>query len=109
MHDLQIVQVQVAHDDRDALAALLTEAVERRLAACGQLLGPMTSTFRWEGEVQRAEEWLGLLKTSAARLDELVGFLAGAHGYELPEILATPVVGGLGGYLDWVGTETAAS
>lgn len=109
MHDAQIVQVQVAHDDREALAALLADAVERRLAACGQLLGPMTSTFRWDGEVQRAEEWLGLLKTSAARLDELVELLARAHGYDLPEILATPVAGGLGGYLDWVRTETAGS
>ncbi len=102
----EIVQVQVAHDDRDALAALLAQAVERRLAACGQLLGPMTSTFRWEGEVQTAEEWLGLLKTTATRLPELVDFLAGAHGYELPEILATLVAGGLPGYLDWVATET---
>ncbi len=109
MHDAQIVQVQVAYDDRDALAALLAEAVERRLAACGQLLGPMTSTFRWEGEVQQAEEWLGLLKTSAPRLDELVDFLAGAHGYDLPEVLATPAAGGLIGYLDWVRTETSAT
>ncbi len=107
MHDAQIVQVQVAHDDRDALAALLAEAVERRLAACGQLLGPMTSTFRWEGEVQQAEEWLGLLKTSTAQLDELVAFVAGAHGYDLPEIIATPVAGGLVGYLDWVEAETS--
>jgi len=107
MHDADIVQVQVAHDDRDALAGLLRAAVERRLAACGQLLGPMTSTFRWEGEIQEAEEWLGLLKTSTARLDELVSFLAAAHGYELPEVLATPVAGGLTAYLDWVGTETS--
>jgi periplasmic divalent cation tolerance protein len=107
MHDAQIVQVQVAHDDRDALAGLLAEAVERRLAACGQLLGPMTSTFRWDGQVQQAEEWLGLLKTSTAQLDELVAFVAGAHGYDLPEIIATPVAGGLAGYLDWVEAETS--
>jgi periplasmic divalent cation tolerance protein len=105
----EIVQVQVAHDDRDALAALLAQAVERRLAACGQLLGPMTSTFRWEGEVQEAQEWLGLLKTTAGRLDALVEFLAGAHGYELPEVLATPVAGGLRGYLDWVAAETGGT
>ena len=109
MHDAQIVQVQVAHDDRDALAALLAQAVECRLAACGQLLGPMTSTFRWDGEVQEAQEWLGLLKTTAARLDALVEFLDGAHGYELPEVLANPVAGGLHGYLDWVADETDGS
>ena len=107
MPEAQIVQVQVAHDDRDALAALLAQAVDRRLAACGQLLGPMTSTFRWEGEVQVAQEWLGLLKSTATRLDDLVAFLAEAHGYDLPEILATPVAGGLGGYLEWVREETA--
>jgi len=109
MHDADIVQVQVAHDDRDALARLLRTAVERRLAACGQLLGPMTSAFRWDGEVQQAEEWLGLLKTTAACVDELVDFLAGAHGYDLPEVLVTPAAGGLTGYLDWVRAETSRS
>jgi periplasmic divalent cation tolerance protein len=107
MHDAQIVQVQVAHDDRDALQALLGRAVERRLAACGQLLGPMTSIFRWEGEVQEAQEWLGLLKTSAARLDELVELLRDGHGYDLPEIIATPVSAGLADYMSWVTTETS--
>ncbi len=106
MDDAEILQVQVAHDDRAALATLIAQAVERRLVACGQLLGPMTSTFRWEGEVQQAEEWLALLKTSRARLDELVAFLAAEHGYDLPEVITTPVAGGLGGYLDWVAAET---
>jgi periplasmic divalent cation tolerance protein len=109
MHDAQLVQVQVAHDDREALGALLRQAVEERLAACGQLLGPMTSTFHWDGDVQEAEEWLGLLKTSAGRLDALVAFLADRHPYDVPEVIATPVTGGLGPYLAWVTAATSGA
>jgi len=101
-----IAQIQVVHDNPDALQQLVTTAVERRLAACGQLLGPMTSTFRWEGEVQEAQEWLALLKTAGDRVDALVAFLAAEHGYELPEVLVTGGVTGLVGYLDWVAVET---
>lgn len=101
-----VVQVQLAHDDPEALQRLVTAAVDRRLAACGQVLGPMTSTFRWDGEIQHAQEWLALLKTAAHRVDALVAFLAAEHGYELPEVLVTDVVAGLGGYLDWVAAET---
>ncbi len=66
----------------------------------------MTSTFRWDGEIQQAQEWLALLKTARDRVDALVAFLAAEHGYELPEVLVTDVAGGLAGYLDWVAAET---
>ncbi len=101
-----VAQVQVAHDDPQALQRLVTTAVERRLAACGQLLGPMTSTFRWEGDVQQAQEWLAVLKTARDRVDALVAFLASEHGYELPEVLVTDVATGLADYLHWVQAET---
>ena len=102
----RVAQVQVAHDDPQALQRLITAAVERRLAGCGQLLGPMTSTFRWEGDVQQAQEWLALLKTAGDRVDVLVAFLTAEHGYELPEVLVTDVMAGLAGFLDWVRAET---
>ena len=64
MKDPRVVQIQVAHPDRDALDGMIRELVDDGLIACGQLVGPIASTFSWEGSVQSADEWLALLKTS---------------------------------------------
>jgi periplasmic divalent cation tolerance protein len=81
--------------------------VDRRLVACFQVIGPMRSTYRWRGGVERAEEWLCLAKTTTERFDELVAQLGALHPYETPEIIATPIVHGNSAYLDWISTETA--
>ncbi|WP_131747109.1 divalent-cation tolerance protein CutA [Frankia sp. Cppng1_Ct_nod] len=81
--------------------------VERRLVACFQVLGPIRSTYRWQGEIEQADEWLCLAKTTTERFDELSQEIVRAHPYETPEIIATPIVDGHGDYLDWITTETA--
>jgi len=106
MTSIRVIQIQVVHSDRDALGSLITELVEERLIACGQVVGPISSTFFWEGSVQRAEEWLALLKTSRVAVDDLVARIAEAHPYDVPEILVTEVAGGYGPYLDWVVEQT---
>jgi periplasmic divalent cation tolerance protein len=103
----RLVQVQVVHDDRDALGGMIADLVDARLIACGQILGPLNSTFSWEGSVQSADEWLALLKTRARLVDELVARLVEAHSYDLPEILVIEVAGGYAPYLEWVGERTA--
>lgn len=100
------VQVQVVDSDRDALLDLVTHTVRERLAACGQVLGPITSTYWWEGAVETAEEWIALLKTTRARMEELTAVLADRHSYDVPEIIAVPVTSGLSSYLDWIREET---
>lgn len=102
----QVIQVQVAHDDRDGLSAMIAMLVDERLIACGQLVGPVSSTYRWRGAVQHAEEWLALLKTTRAAEERLVARIAELHPYEVPEILVTEVSGGYGPYLEWVATQT---
>ena len=81
--------------------------VEQRLAACVNLLAPCTSVYRWNGAIETATEVPLLIKTTRARYAELEAALAEAHPYELPEIVAVPVVLGLPGYLDWVAREVA--
>lgn len=103
---VQAIQVQVAHEDRDALSSMIATLVDERLVACGQVVGPVSSTYRWEGAVQHAEEWLALLKTSAANGERLVARIAELHSYEVPEILVLEVSGGHGPYLEWVTAET---
>ena len=93
-------------DDRTArdLAAAL---VERRLAACVNVLPGIRSIYRWQGEVQEEGEALLVVKTGRAAYPALESWLAEAHPYDVPEIIALPVEQGLPAYLDWVVHETA--
>jgi periplasmic divalent cation tolerance protein len=100
------VRVETTVDSAEAAASLAGRAVEDRLVACAQVAGPIASTYRWEGSVTTDQEWLVVMKTATDRLDELVERLLAVHPYEVPEIVATPVVGGNPEYLDWVTGET---
>jgi periplasmic divalent cation tolerance protein len=80
--------------------------VEARLAACVQIVGPVRSAFRWEGSVSIETEWQLVVKTATERVDDLTAWLAAEHSYDVPEVIAVPVVGGHGPYLQWVVDET---
>ncbi len=100
------LQVQTTTDSRGEAMELARAAVEARLAACAQVTGPVTSTYWWEDALERAEEWLILLKLPASRFAELSEFLTERHSYDEPEIVATPIVAGSPGYLSWIEEET---
>jgi periplasmic divalent cation tolerance protein len=68
--------------------------------------GPVMSTFWWEGDLERSEEWLLLLKLPAAGYAKLADFLTERHSYDEPEIIAMPIVAGSEGYLRWMAEET---
>jgi periplasmic divalent cation tolerance protein len=87
----------------DALANTLVEA---RLAACVNVLPGLRSVYRWEGRIQRDNETLLLIKTTAARFDAFKDFIVKSHPNTLPEILAFGAIAGLDRYLDWVQAET---
>lgn len=97
--DARIVWCTCPPDAADRLARAL---VEERLAACVNRLGPVLSTYRWQGEVQQAEEVLLAIKTSAARYPALERRLRELHPCECPEIVATAIADGLPAYLGWV-------
>ena len=93
-------------DTEDAARALAAGVVEARLGACAQVVGPITSVYRWEGAVQTDQEWRVEIKTAADRVEALTAHIKQRHGYDTPEIVATPVVGGSAEYLSWVMDET---
>jgi periplasmic divalent cation tolerance protein len=103
----ECLQVTVAAASREEADRISRTAVEGRLAACAQVIGPVESTYRWEGRVERAEEWLCVLKTSRARYPELERQLRQAHGYRNPEIVGTAITVGSDDYLNWLRAETA--
>ncbi|MBK8338426.1 MAG: divalent-cation tolerance protein CutA [Sterolibacteriaceae bacterium] len=93
--------------DRAAAESLAHALVERRLAACVNILTPCRSVYRWQGAVEQADEVPLLIKTTRARYAELEAALGALHPYEVPEIIALPLAAGLPAYLDWVGAECA--
>ena len=90
-----------------ASATRIAEAlVESRLAACVNQVPGLRSVYRWEGAIERADEVLLVIKTTGNRLEALTARIHELHPYELPEVIAFEVAGGLSAYLDWVAEQT---
>jgi periplasmic divalent cation tolerance protein len=106
LRNVQYLQVQTTTDSRAEAMELARAAVEARLAACAQVAGPIASMYWWEDGIERAEEWLLMLKLPASGYEALADFLAGRHSYDEPEIVATPIVAGSEAYLSWIAEET---
>jgi periplasmic divalent cation tolerance protein len=102
----EYLQVQTTTDSRAEAMELAKAAVEARLAACGQVAGPVASTYWWNDELERAEEWFVFFKLPADRYEALAEFLTERHSYDEPEILATPFARGTASFLGWLTDET---
>ena len=92
--------------DRESAEKLAVLLIERRLAACVNILAPCASVYRWQGEIQHDEEYPLLIKTVQDRYAELEESIRANHPYELPEIIAVRIADGLPAYLQWVESET---
>ncbi|MBW3550634.1 MAG: divalent-cation tolerance protein CutA [Proteobacteria bacterium] len=92
--------------DAASARTLATALVEERLAACVNQLPGLSSTYRWEGRVERAEEVLLMIKTTREHVGALTARVQALHPAELPEVIAVEAVGGLAPYLEWVVAET---
>jgi periplasmic divalent cation tolerance protein len=92
--------------NREAAMTLAQAVIERRAAACVNVLADCTSVYRWQGKVETATEIPVLFKTTEAAYPLLERTVRELHPYELPEIVAVPLSRGLPGYLDWVIAET---
>ncbi|MCK4671800.1 MAG: divalent-cation tolerance protein CutA [Candidatus Aegiribacteria sp.] len=102
-----MVQVTTAVGSREIAEEIARSSVEKRLAACAQVSGPVTSFFAWKGENCKEEEWLCVMKTPSSRSLELMEFVRRNHPYETPEIIVSPVIGALQEYLDWMTEVTS--
>ncbi len=79
--------------------------IERRLAACVQISGPITSVYRWQEKIETGSEWRCEIKTRMAHYAAVESAIRELHSYDVPEILALPVVAGSQAYLDWLRGE----
>jgi periplasmic divalent cation tolerance protein len=105
----EYLQVQTTAGSEEEAERISAALIERRLAACVQVSGPIASRYRWQGEVEQAQEWLCVAKTEAARYPELEAAIRELHSYDEPEIVATPIVTGSPAYLGWLSASTKSA
>jgi periplasmic divalent cation tolerance protein len=101
-----VIAVLTNLPDSESAFNLARELVHLRLAACANVLAPVTSFYRWEGVEEQAAEHPVLIKTTADRYAELEAAIRARHPYTVPEVIAWPVEHGFAPYLDWVRAET---
>ncbi len=100
------VRVETTTDSREEASRLAKSVIEARLAACAQIMGPITSTYWWDDQVEQDDEWMIVMKTSADRTEALTAHIGEHHSYDVPEVVAVPITGGSSAYLSWVTDET---
>ena len=99
---MSIVSVYCIFADAEEAERIGRQMVEERLAACINILAPCRSIYRWQGEVEAAEEVPAILKTTAAQADTLIARIAALHRYEVPCITVWPIEKLLADYASWV-------
>jgi periplasmic divalent cation tolerance protein len=87
---------------REEANTIASELVSRRLAACVNILGPVASIYRWQGEVEHSEEFLLLIKSTESLLIPIQDAIRELHSYQVPELISFTVESGLESYLAWI-------
>ena len=99
------IQISTTTEHKEDAQNIARKVVEKRLAACAQVIGPITSTYWWEGKIEEKTEWLCVMKSRNGMTDELEKTITDIHPYEVPEIIGVPIVAGSQNYLEWLERE----
>ncbi len=103
----EIIQITTTADRRETVETIGRRLVERRLASCAQIGGPITSIYHWKGNVEETEEWQCVVKSRKSLYERIEEEIRRLHPYEVPEIVATVIETALPEYAEWVIAETA--
>lgn len=104
METIRVVYISIPRDEAEKMALAL---VEQRMAACINIVPRIHSIFWWDDAIQTDEESLLIIKTTKAKFADLMAYVIENHPYELPEIIALPLVAALPEYVEWVKEETS--
>jgi len=99
------IQITITVRTREEGEQLVHNLVENRLIACGQILGPIQSTYWWKGKIEAAQEWMCLAKSKEEKFAEVVRQVRRMHSYEVPEIIAVPLIAVDENYALWLEEE----
>jgi periplasmic divalent cation tolerance protein len=100
------ILVQTSSNSQEGAQKIADAIIARRLAACCWVSGPMVSTYWWKGRVDQEQEWACSFKTQKDLYRDIEQAIKEVHSYEVPEIVAIPLVAGSQSYLDWIEQET---
>jgi len=104
---MSVISVYAVFANAEEAERIGRAMVEERLAACINILGPVRSIYRWNGEVENAEEVAAIFKTTDERAGDLIARIAALHGYDVPCVVTWPIDKVLGAYADWVEDSVA--
>ena len=96
---IQVITTTENKQDAEKIAGIL---VDRKLAGCVQIIGPVTSIYRWKNKVEEALEWQCVIKSRQDLFGEIEKVISSIHPYEVPEIIAVPIMTGSNAYLEWL-------
>jgi len=96
---IQIFTTVTKRSDAERVAKFL---LDKKLSACTQIIGPITSVYKWKGKFEKSKEWLCIVKTHQKHYTKIEKTIKEIHPYELPEIIATPIIKGSREYLGWM-------
>ena len=98
----EFIQVLTTTENEQDAEKIARALVEKRLAGCVQIIGPIKSIYWWKEKVETAKEWLCIVKTKERLFEEVEKSIREIHPYETPEILAIPIIKGSEDYLNWL-------
>ncbi|OGD36808.1 hypothetical protein A2850_02425 [Candidatus Azambacteria bacterium RIFCSPHIGHO2_01_FULL_51_74] len=99
---IQVSTTVTKKGDAERIAEVLSD---KKLSACAQIIGPITSVFRWKGKVEKSKEWLCIVKAKRSQYKKIEKEIKKVHPYELPEIIAMSIIEGSREYLGWIQKE----
>jgi periplasmic divalent cation tolerance protein len=98
--------VLVTCPDKESANNIASSLIEKKLVACVNTINNVESIFRWKGKIEKSSENLLIIKSKKRLLKKLIADVQQNHPYQLPEILALPIIGGSKAYIDWLNNET---
>jgi len=105
MKEASEIVVFITIDTKEEAQRIAKVLLEQRKAACVNIIPGVSSLFWWEDKLDSAQESLLIVKTKASVLNEVIRLVKEIHSYDVPEIIAMPIVGGNQDYLEWIGKE----
>lgn len=98
----EFIQITITTDTEELAMQIAEKVVEKKIAACAQISGPITSIYEWKGKIENAREWYSVIKTRKNLYQKVEETIKALHPYEVPEIIALPILEGNKDYLDWI-------
>jgi len=102
MYEPKYIMIFITAANTDEAHEISLALVEEKFVACANTVGAISSTYWWDGQIENADEQLIVCKTLASHLDAVVAWVKSMHSYEVPEIIALPIIGGNPDYLKWI-------